>query len=131
MIAARLSMVIALAVLFTAIAVWILGSHATAARIAALETERSLVMTRHGMLEYAVWGEGPPLLVVHGAGGGYDQGRLLAGAVGGDHFTFISVSRVVREQRDCGGGCCCFAGDLSNGFCRNCGALIAKACDLG
>jgi 2-hydroxy-6-oxonona-2,4-dienedioate hydrolase len=33
------------------------------------------------------------VLVIHGAGGGFDQGRLLAEAVGGDGFQFISVSR--------------------------------------
>ncbi len=52
-----------------------------------------LVQTRHGPIEYARWGYGPAVLVVHGAGGGYDQGRLLPQAFGGDGFTWISVSR--------------------------------------
>lgn len=58
-----------------------------------LKAERSLAQTRHGMIEYFSWGEGPPVLVVHGAGGGFDQGRLLARAIGGDGFRWISVSR--------------------------------------
>ncbi|WP_421785058.1 alpha/beta fold hydrolase [Hyphobacterium sp.] len=72
---------------------WALASRMTEERIAQLRAERSLVETRHGMLEYSVWGDGPPVLVVHGAGGGFDQGRLLAEAIAGDGFTFISVSR--------------------------------------
>lgn len=62
-------------------------------RSAQLNAEASLAETRHGNIEYIVWGEGPPVLVVHGAGGGFDQGRLLANAVGGEGFTYISVSR--------------------------------------
>lgn len=62
-------------------------------RISTLEAERSLAETRHGLIEYTSWGEGPPVLVVHGAGGGFDQGRLLAQAIGGDGFRWISVSR--------------------------------------
>jgi pimeloyl-ACP methyl ester carboxylesterase len=62
-------------------------------RTAALEAESRLVNTRYGSMEYAVWGEGPPVLVVHGAGGGFDQGRLLAEALGGDRNKWISVSR--------------------------------------
>ena len=33
--------------------------------------------TKAGSIEYAVEGSGPPVLVIHGAGGGYDQGLLL------------------------------------------------------
>jgi pimeloyl-ACP methyl ester carboxylesterase len=38
-------------------------------------------------------GNGPPILVVHGAGGGYDQGILTARAYGGEGFRWISPSR--------------------------------------
>jgi len=37
-----------------------------------------IAMTRCGAIEYAVKGAGPLVLVVHGAGGGFDQGLLLA-----------------------------------------------------
>ena len=53
-----------------------------------------ILKTDHGDIEYAVKGEGPPVLVLHGAGGGYDQGLLLAGMTSfGDSFKLISVSR--------------------------------------
>lgn len=49
--------------------------------------------TRHGPIEYTTWGQGPPVLVVHGAGGGYDQGISIARAFGGEGFRWISLSR--------------------------------------
>jgi pimeloyl-ACP methyl ester carboxylesterase len=52
-----------------------------------------VVETRHGVLEYTTWGDGQPVLVVHGAGGGYDQGIAIAHAYGGDGFHWISPSR--------------------------------------
>lgn len=52
-----------------------------------------IVETRHGPIEYTTWGQGPPVLVVHGAGGGYDQGISIAQAFGGEGFRWISLSR--------------------------------------
>ncbi|MCP4258549.1 MAG: alpha/beta hydrolase, partial [Planctomycetes bacterium] len=53
-----------------------------------------ILNTDHGDIEYTVKGEGPPVLVLHGAGGGYDQGLLLPGrTIFGDSFKLISVSR--------------------------------------
>jgi 2-hydroxy-6-oxonona-2,4-dienedioate hydrolase len=52
-----------------------------------------VVDTAQGRIEFASWGSGPPALVVHGAAGGYDQGRLLAEAFGGDGFRWIAPSR--------------------------------------
>lgn len=52
-----------------------------------------IVETRHGSIEYTTWGEGPAVLVVHGAGGGYDQGLSIAHAFGGKGFRWISLSR--------------------------------------
>ncbi|MDP1569260.1 MAG: alpha/beta hydrolase [Vicinamibacterales bacterium] len=46
-----------------------------------------------GAIEYAEGGAGLPVLVVHGSGGGFDQGTLLAGAVLGDGFRWIAPSR--------------------------------------
>jgi 2-hydroxy-6-oxonona-2,4-dienedioate hydrolase len=74
------------------LAVWLAGRQ-TDARIAILEASSRLIETRHGTLEYAEWGQGPAVLVLHGAGGGFDQGTLLAKAIGPDGYRYISVSR--------------------------------------
>src|SRR5262249_14736413 len=39
-----------------------------------VSTGSRIVQTPCGPIEYALAGDGPPVLVVHGAGGGYDQG---------------------------------------------------------
>jgi pimeloyl-ACP methyl ester carboxylesterase len=44
-------------------------------------------------IEYAVQGRGLPVLLVHGAGGGYDQGLFLGGNYVGDGHRFIAPSR--------------------------------------
>ena len=53
----------------------------------------TLVDTRHGPMEVASVGEGTPVLVLHGAGGGYDQGLLLARMFGPPGHRWIAVSR--------------------------------------
>ncbi len=63
------------------------------ARTARLAAERQISPTRNGPIEYATWGQGPPVLVIHGAGGGFDQGRLIAEACGGEGFRWIAPSR--------------------------------------
>jgi 2-hydroxy-6-oxonona-2,4-dienedioate hydrolase len=88
------SLLIASALLvLAALMVVIVAISATQQRISLLDAERSLAQTRHGQIEYVSWGSGPPVLVVHGAGGGFDQGRLLAQAIGGDGYRWIAVSR--------------------------------------
>lgn len=51
-----------------------------------------VVETACGPIEYVTFGEGAPVLMVHGAGGGYDQG-LLAARPFGDDFAWIVPSR--------------------------------------
>ena len=46
-----------------------------------------------GPIEYAVAGDGPPVLVVHGAGGGYDQGLDFSKALVQGGFRVIAMSR--------------------------------------
>lgn len=81
------------AFLVLTVAVSVLALKDTQRRMAALQSERALAATRSGQLEYMRWGEGAPVLVIHGAGGGFDQGRLLADAFGGAKSAFIAVSR--------------------------------------
>jgi 2-hydroxy-6-oxonona-2,4-dienedioate hydrolase len=52
----------------------------------------TLVETAAGRIEYAEEGSGEPLLMIHGAGGGYDQG-LLVGSDFGPGFRVIAPSR--------------------------------------
>ena len=43
-----------------------------------LDRGSTVASTQAGPIEYAERGEGEPMLVIHGAGGGYDQGLLIA-----------------------------------------------------
>jgi pimeloyl-ACP methyl ester carboxylesterase len=58
-----------------------------------LGAEAWLLPSPYGDIEYAHGGAGPPVLVVHGAGGGCDQGELVAKAVLGEGFHWIAPSR--------------------------------------
>lgn len=46
-----------------------------------------------GPLEYVMFGEGPVILSLHGAMGGYDQSEILARTIGPQGFRYIAVSR--------------------------------------
>jgi len=52
-----------------------------------------LASTACGPIEFAEAGRGLPLLVVHGAGGGFDQGMELAGSLPQRGFRVIAMSR--------------------------------------
>src|SRR5215208_6182321 len=52
-----------------------------------------VVSTACGPIEVAEVGDGPPVLVVHGTGGGFDQGLNLARGLVGEGFRCIAVSR--------------------------------------
>ncbi len=58
-----------------------------------IATGSLIAQTRCGPIEYAVAGEGPPLLSVHGAGGGFDQGLELAEPLARSGFRVIAMSR--------------------------------------
>jgi 2-hydroxy-6-oxonona-2,4-dienedioate hydrolase len=53
----------------------------------------TLIDTRHGPMEVAIRGEGAPVLLLHGAGGGYDQALLLDQMFGPPGHQWIAVSR--------------------------------------
>ena len=53
----------------------------------------TVIPSPYGDIEFTHGGAGPDVLVVHGSGGGYDQGELIAGAVLGDGFHWITPSR--------------------------------------
>ena len=52
-----------------------------------------LAQTPFGPIEYAEIGDGPPILLVHGAGGGYDQGLDLGMPLARSGFRVIAMSR--------------------------------------
>ena len=58
-----------------------------------LVVESRTVQANHGPIEFATWGSGASVLVVHGAAGGYDQGRLIATTFAGPSFRWIAPSR--------------------------------------
>jgi pimeloyl-ACP methyl ester carboxylesterase len=58
-----------------------------------VSTGSTVVDTRCGPIEYASRGRGPPVLVVHGAGGGFDQGLVLGGRLIDHGYRVIAVSR--------------------------------------
>ena len=53
----------------------------------------TVVPSPYGDIEYTERGSGPAVLVIHGSGGGYDQGELLAEAVLDERFRRITPSR--------------------------------------
>ncbi|SDZ15055.1 alpha/beta fold hydrolase [Tindallia californiensis] len=53
----------------------------------------NVLITENGEIEYGMEGEGTPVLLIHGAGGGYDQGLLMGQAFLDDGYQFIAVSR--------------------------------------
>lgn len=60
---------------------------------ARLATGSQLVETPCGTIEYALAGVGPPVLIVHGSGGGYDQGLEFGQMLVRRGFRIITVSR--------------------------------------
>jgi len=54
---------------------------------------RRVAETRRGPIEYAMVGAGAPLLLVHGAGGGYDQALDFGLPLVGNGFCVIAMSR--------------------------------------
>lgn len=53
----------------------------------------NVLNTPCGPIEYAEAGNGPPVLVIHGAGGGFDQGLELAQPLIDAGFRVTAVSR--------------------------------------
>ena len=52
-----------------------------------------VIETARGPIEYTTYGQGPPVLVIHGAGGGYDQGLVTAKELVGEGYQSIIPSR--------------------------------------
>lgn len=60
---------------------------------ARISRDSRIARTSRGTIEYAILGDGPPVLVVHGAGGGIDQGLDFGRILARSGFRVIAVSR--------------------------------------
>ena len=60
---------------------------------ARLAGRSDMVETSFGAMEYAVMGEGEPVLSIHGAAGGFDQTLDMTGALAGRGYRLIAPSR--------------------------------------
>ena len=60
---------------------------------AALDAGGRIALTDAGPIEYGEDGSGAPVLMIHGAGGGYDQGLFVARETFGSDFRIIAPSR--------------------------------------
>jgi 2-hydroxy-6-oxonona-2,4-dienedioate hydrolase len=67
--------------------------HDLRAARARLIGQSKTIETSLGTLEYAAIGEGEPILAVHGAAGGFDQGINMTGAIVGQGYRLIAPSR--------------------------------------
>jgi len=79
-----------IAVLVSASAAYISDMNRAYERVRAKST---VIPSPYGNIEYTEGGSGPPVLVIHGSGGGYDQGELMVRAVLGERFHWIAPSR--------------------------------------
>jgi 2-hydroxy-6-oxonona-2,4-dienedioate hydrolase len=68
-------------------------SHDLAAARQRLAGRSRLVRTRFGQMELAEAGDGPPLLMVHGTGGGFDQALAMAAPLVAHGWRLIAPSR--------------------------------------
>jgi len=85
----------AAAALLAAAAAPVYASYRSALRRARvrISTGSELAQTRCGPIEYAVAGDGPPVLFVHGAGGGFDQGLAFGRDLAAAGLRVIAMSR--------------------------------------
>jgi len=58
-----------------------------------LHGQSTIIDTSAGALEYAIAGNGPPCMMIHGTGGGFDQGLLFATALRQRGHQIIAPSR--------------------------------------
>jgi 2-hydroxy-6-oxonona-2,4-dienedioate hydrolase len=84
---------LALAVLIASLLIWRQFQHGIGAARARAAQHSELLPTRCGPIEVQQAGQGVPLLMVHGSGGGHDQGMLFAGAFAQQGVRVIAVSR--------------------------------------
>lgn len=85
----------AIAVVFTGLAALAYGFYRPSIERARARTSAGsrVVSSRCGPIEFGELGAGPPVLLVHGAGGGFDQGLAMGEALAKAGFRVIAPSR--------------------------------------
>jgi 2-hydroxy-6-oxonona-2,4-dienedioate hydrolase len=89
----RTLIVLPLALILAAGVMWLVFQGDMRGINARLAASADLARTVHGQIAFASGGDGAPVLVIHGAGGGHDQGRLLAEAFLPGGYRWIAPSR--------------------------------------
>jgi len=88
-------------------ATWRACARDVAAARARTRGRSDVIASRFGQMEYAVAGSGPPVLMVHGTGGGFDQGLAFAAPLVAAGRQIIAPSRFGYLRSD-------FPGDPSS-----------------
>ncbi len=73
--------------------IWRVFSGELARARARVGTGSQVFASRFGAMEYAVAGDGPPVIMVHGTGGGFDQGMAFGAPLVAAHRQIIAPSR--------------------------------------
>ena len=81
------------AALLASITVWAIHARDMRRAYERIRGRSKVLPSPYGDIEYAEGGVGRPVLVIHGSGGGFDQGELLARAVLGEDVRWIAPSR--------------------------------------
>jgi 2-hydroxy-6-oxonona-2,4-dienedioate hydrolase len=89
----RLIATAALALVAAAAAAWLAYRSEIHAAQQRLEGRSTVVESPYGAIEYAVAGQGPPVLTIHGTGGGFDQGLEMVGPLADHGYQLIAPSR--------------------------------------
>ena len=92
-VARRWVPVVALVVVAAAAAIWWRFATDLAAARARVALGSTVIETPCGLIEYQEAGSGPPLLAVHGSGGGFDQGMAFAAPLTARGIRVIAMSR--------------------------------------
>lgn len=84
-----LAIVLSVAVLFGAVVYWRDMRQA----YNRIRGKSVVIASQYGDIEYSEGGSGAAVLVIHGSGGGFDQGELMVQVVLGEKFHWIAPSR--------------------------------------
>jgi pimeloyl-ACP methyl ester carboxylesterase len=86
-------LVLLLLICAAALGIYLAFTRDIEAAVKRLEGTSKVIETESGPVEYAIVGEGTPLLMVHGSGGGFDQGLDFAQSFARHGYKVIAMSR--------------------------------------